>query len=116
MSNISLGKNGEEIAAKFLEKLGYKIIETNKRFSKLCEIDIIALDKETLVFVEVKTRKTDVCGHPLEAITRSKYNHIKQGLFLYLQENTKYKKYRIDAVSVLIKPEVKVEHIKNISV
>ena len=115
MTNISLGKNGEEIAAKHLEKLGYKILETNKRFSKLCEIDIIALDKNTLVFVEVKTRKTDVCGHPLEAITRTKYNHIRQGLLIYLKENPQYKKFRIDAISVLIKPELKIEHLKNIS-
>lgn len=116
MSNISFGKNGEEIAVKFLEKLGYKILETNKRFSKLCEIDIIALDKNTLVFVEVKSRKTNICGHPLEAITRNKYNHIKQGLYIYLQENPQYKKFRIDAISILIKPEVKIEHLKNISI
>lgn len=116
MSNITLGKNGEEIAVKFLEKQGYKILETNRHFSKLCEIDIIALDKNTIVFVEVKTRKTDVCGHPLEAITKTKYNHIKQGLLIYLQENPQYKKFRIDAVSVLIKPEVKIEHLKNISI
>jgi len=115
MSNISLGKNGEEIAKTHLEKMGYKILEMNRRFSKICEIDIIALDKDTLVFVEVKTRKTDICGHPLEAITRTKYNHIKQGLYIYLQENPQYKKFRIDAISVLIKPQVKVEHIKNIS-
>ena len=115
MSNISIGKNGEEIAAKYLEKQGYKIIETNKHFSRLCEIDIIALDKDTLVFVEVKTRKTDICGHPMEAITRGKYNHIKKGLFLYLQENHQYKKYRIDAISILLKPEIKIEHLKNIS-
>ena len=115
MTNISLGKNGEEIAANYIEKNGYKILETNKRFSRLCEIDIVALDKDTLVFVEVKTRKTDVCGHPFEAITRSKYNHIKQGLYIYLQENPKYKKFRIDAVSILLKPEVKIEHLKNIS-
>ena len=114
MSNISLGKNGEEIAKTHLEKAGYKILEMNRRFSKLCEVDIIALDKDTLVFVEVKTRKTDICGQPLEAITKSKYNHIRQGLYIYLQENTQYKKYRIDAISVLIKPELKVEHLKNI--
>lgn len=114
MSNLSIGKNGEEIAKNYLIKLGYKILETNKRFSRFCEIDIIALDKNTLVFVEVKTRKTDICGHPLEAITKSKYNHIKQGLLIYLQENPQYKKYRIDAISVLLKPEVKIEHLKNI--
>jgi putative endonuclease len=114
MSNISIGKNGEEIAQKYLLKQGYKILETNRKFSRFCEIDIIALDKGTLVFVEVKTRKSDVCGSPLEAITPTKYNHIKQGLFLYLQENPNYKKYRIDAISVLLKPEVKIEHLKNI--
>ena len=114
MSNLSIGQNGEEIARKYLEKQGYKILETNRRFSKLSEVDIIAQDKDTLVFVEVKTRKTDFCGHPLEAITKSKYQHIRQGLFIYLKENPKYKKYRIDAISVLLKPEVKIEHLKNI--
>ena len=114
MTNQTLGKNGEEIAKTYLSKKGYTILETNKRFSKLCEIDIIALDKNTLVFVEVKTRKTNICGHPFEAITVTKYNHIKQGLFLYLKENPQYKKYRIDAVSILLKPEVKIEHLVNI--
>ena len=114
MSNISTGKNGEEIAQKYLIKNGLKILETNKRFSRFCEIDIIAQEKDTLVFVEVKTRKTDVCGHPLEAITKTKYQHIKQGLFLYLKENPQYKKYRIDAISILLKPELKIEHLKNI--
>ena len=114
MSNISVGKQGEEIAKNYLVKNGYKIIDTNVRFSRFCEIDIIALDKKTLVFVEVKTRKTDVCGHPFEAITKSKYQHIKQGLFMYLQEHKEYKSYRIDAISILLKPEVKIEHLKNI--
>ena len=114
MTNQSIGKNGEEIAKTHLAKMGYKILDMNKHFSKLCEIDIIALDKDTLVFVEVKTRKTYICGHPMEAITKSKYNHIKQGLYIYLQENPQYKKFRIDAVSVLLKPELKIEHLKNI--
>ena len=114
MSNITVGKNGEEIARTYLEKKGFKILETNKRFSRYSEIDIIALDKSTLVFVEVKTRKTDVCGHPLEAITKTKYQHIKQGLYMYIKDNPQYKKYRIDAVSILFKPEIKIEHLKNI--
>ena len=114
MSNISIGRSGEEIARKFLEKQGYKILEMNKKFSRFSEIDIIALDKSTLVFVEVKTRKSNICGSPLEAITPTKYNHIKQGLFSYLQQNPQYKKYRIDAISILLKPELKIEHLKNI--
>lgn len=114
MSNISIGKKGEEIAKQYLEKQGYKVLETNKRFSRFCEIDIIALDKKTLVFVEVKTRSSLICGHPTEAITKTKYTHIKNGLFLYLREHPEYKSFRIDVVSVLLKPELRVEHLKNI--
>ena len=113
MTNITLGKNGEDIAKSFLEKLGYKIIETNKRFSKECEIDIIALDNKTLVFCEVKTRKTNICGSPFEAVTRKKYENIKKGLFYYLSENPQYKKFRIDAIAITLKPEMKIEQLKN---
>ena len=114
MQNKQLGQNGEDIAEKFLIKQGYKILERNRHFSRLCEIDIIAQDKDTLVFVEVKTRKTDICGHPLEAITKTKYKNIKTGLSLYLQENPNYKKYRIDVVSILLKPKLEIKHLKNI--
>ncbi len=114
MSNISVGKKGEQIALDYLKKQGYKIIETNKHFSRQCEIDIIALDKDTLVFCEVKTRTTTVCGVPFESITKTKYQNIKTGLFLYLQENPVHKKFRIDVISVTLKPELKIEHLKNI--
>ena len=114
MNNISLGKNGEELASNYLKKQGYKIIETNKRFSRLCEIDIIALDKQTLVFCEVKTRRTNFCGSPLEAITKSKYQNIKKGVFFYLQENPSYKKFRIDAISIILEPKLEISHLKNI--
>lgn len=114
MSNISIGKQGEEIAKEYLVKQGYKILDTNKRFSRQCEIDIIALDKDILVFCEVKTRSTTVCGVPLEAITKSKYQNIKTGLYLYLQENPMYKKYRIDAVAVVLNPKLEIKHLKNV--
>ncbi len=114
MINKAIGKSGEDIAKKYLEKEGYKILETNKRFSRFCEIDIIALDKNTLVFCEVKTRRTEICGSPLEAITKNKYSNIKKGIFLYLQENPQYKKFRIDAVAITLKPEVTIKHLKNI--
>ena len=114
MSNISTGKKGEELACEFLIKKGYKILEKNKHFSRFCEIDIIALDKNTLVFCEVKTRKTTVCGTPLEAITKSKYQNIKKGIFFYLQENSNYKKFRIDAISIVLEPKLEIVHLKNI--
>ena len=114
MNNITTGKKGEQLAKTYLVKQGYKILETNKHFSRQCEIDIIALDKSTLVFVEVKTRTTNICGTPFEAITKTKYQNIKNGLFLYLQENPKYKHFRIDVISIILKPELKIEHLKNV--
>lgn len=114
MNNISIGQKGEKLAQEYLIKNGYKILDTNVRFSRLCEIDIIALDKNTLVFCEVKTRKTNICGSPFEAITKSKYQNIKKGLFFYLQENPNYKKFRIDAISIILEPKLEIKHLKNI--
>lgn len=113
MGNKEVGSMGEKIACDYLTHKGFEIIERNVRFSRYCEIDIIAKKKDTLVFVEVKTRKTDFLGSPFEAITKKKYEHIKTGVFTYLQDNN-YKKFRIDAVAVTLYPELKVEHLENI--
>ena len=110
-----LGNHGEDLACKFLEKNGYKIIERNKSFSKFCEIDIIAQIKNTLVFVEVKTRKTNSFGSPLEAITKTKYSHIRQGALTYLGENSKkFSNFRIDAIGITLEPKVEIKHLQNI--
>ena len=106
MKNIATGRYGENLAYNYLLKKGYKILETNKRFSRYCEIDIIALDKDCLVFCEVKTRKTNICGSPLEAITKTKYTNIKKGIFFYLQENPNYKSFRIDAIAIVLEPKI----------
>ena len=114
-SNRELGKHGEDLACKFLEKNGYKIIERNKSFSKFCEIDIIAQIKNTLVFVEVKTRKTNSFGSPLEAITKTKYSHIRQGALTYLGENSKkFSNFRIDAIGITLEPKIEIKHLQNI--
>lgn len=114
-SNRELGNHGEDLACKFLEKNGYKIIERNRSFSKFCEIDIIAQIKNTLVFVEVKTRKTNSFGSPLEAITKTKYSHIRQGALTYLGENSKkFSNFRIDAIGITLEPKVEIKHLQNI--
>lgn len=113
--NKETGAKGEILAQEYLKKQGYEIIEINKRFSRFCEIDIIAKHKETIVFVEVKTRSSDFCGSPFEAITKTKYDNIKTGLYSYINESkVKYKKFRIDAISVILNPEIKINHLKNI--
>lgn len=114
-TNKEVGAKGELLAQEYVKKQGYEIIEVNRRFSRFCEIDIIAKDRDTLVFIEVKTRSSDFCGSPFEAITKSKYENIKTGLFTYMQESKiSYKKFRIDAISVILNPSVKINHLKNI--
>ena len=114
MNNRKFGDSGEDLACRYLEKQGYKIIERNKHYSRFCEIDIIALYKDTHVFVEVKTRKTNAFGTPMEAITKTKFENIYKGVQYYTSEN-KVKKYRIVVLGISIKPELKIEHLKNVS-
>lgn len=113
MDNKKLGNAGEDLACRYLEKNGYKILERNKHYSRFCEIDIIAQYKKTIVFVEVKTRKTNSFGVPAEAITKTKYEHLKQGMRYYLSEH-KVKEFRIDVIGITLNPELKIEHLKNI--
>jgi len=113
MNNREFGSKGEDIACEYLKKNGYKIIERNKHFSKLCEIDIIAKYKNTTVFVEVKTRKTNAFGAPAEAVTKAKYNNIKTGVLTYISEND-IRDYRIDVIAITLLPELNINHIKNI--
>ena len=67
----SLGLRGEEAAARFLKKLGYVIVARGQR-DKIGEIDLIAVDGRTVVFVEVKTRTADQKGLPAEAVDLDK--------------------------------------------
>lgn len=113
MNNRKFGDAGEDLACRYLLKNGYEILERNKHYSRFCEIDIIAKYKKTIVFVEVKTRKTNAYGTPAEAITRTKYENIRKGVQYYLSEN-KVKDYRIDVVGITLKPELIIKHLKNI--
>lgn len=114
MNNKVTGNAGEDLACRYLIRNGYEILERNKHYSRFCEIDIVAKYKSTIVFVEVKTRKTNSFGTPMEAITRSKYENIFKGVQFYLAEN-KVKNYRIDVIGITLKPELKIDHLKNIS-
>lgn len=115
VNNREIGAKGEDLAVEYLKKHGYEILERNIHFSRACELDIVAFDKKenTLVCVEVKSRRSDTCGAPLEAITRTKFMNIRKGLYSYLREHP-YKKYRIDAISVMLNTG-KIAHLKNIS-
>ena len=103
MNNKITGKLGEELAQNYLKNKGYKILESNYRFSKISEIDIIALKDKIIHFIEVKTRKNVNYGLPQEAITAKKLASIHTCAKYYLsQTKVQYNKIQIDAVAILI--------------
>ncbi len=115
MNNRELGSYGENLAKNYLIDKGYEILSTNVKFSRFCELDIVAKFDNTISFIEVKTRKTLKLGSPLEAVTETKYNNIKKGAFLFLQQsNIKYDRFQIDVIGIVLEPEIKIEHLENI--
>lgn len=113
-----LGKKGEDLAVEFLIRKGYKIIERNfsKRYG---EIDIVAKDGDTLVFIEVKTRTSNTFGSPLEAVTHWKIKSlVKTANFYKLRHPQLPDDMRIDVVAIDYSNNVerpKVELIKSIT-
>ena len=85
MSKISTGRDGEKIAVAYLKKQGYSIFETNFR-CPLGEIDIIAREKNEIVFIEVKTRRSSKLGYPEQAVGMRKQSKLSQLALWYLQE------------------------------
>ena len=99
-----------------MKKLGYKILEKNWKYSRIGEIDLIAKDKDTIVFVEVKYRRTNTYGSAIEAITLKKLTKIYQSALAYLEQTQlKYKNYRIDIIAIDKIAEPEIQHYKNIS-
>ena len=97
----NLGKSGEEKAAVYLKNSGYSILERNFKNS-LCEIDIIAKDSHTLCFVEVKTRRSELFGSPLEAISKFKQRKLSQVALSYLKHRQLMDtKARFDIVAII---------------
>lgn len=114
MHNQLIGKRGEKIAKEYLKKNGYKIITTNY-YTKFGEIDIIAEEKDTLVFIEVKTRTNKKYGEAIEAINYKKQKSILKVAEYYISKHKMYdKNIRIDAVEVLISDKILVKLTKEI--
>ena len=118
MTTVSTGNRGEALACEYLKKQGYKILERNWRI-KGGEIDIVAKDREYLVFIEVKTRWSHEYGLPAESMTWWKIRHLLKTAKFYLQRiGWGDGPYRLDFVSIDYadspsKPEI--ELIKNIT-
>ncbi len=134
MNNTTFGRIGEEAAAKYLQKKGYRILAENYSAGG-GELDIVAYHKKTLVFVEVKTRSGNLFGSPAQAVDEKKIALLHSAGNAFIKEqcpsgrvpvfypfnitvSRKYKRVRYDIVEVFLKRRAqtpdKINHIQNI--
>jgi putative endonuclease len=107
------GKNAEDIAAAFLESKGMRIVERNFHFGRAGEIDLIAEDGETLVFIEVKSRSSTLYGSPEEAVTPAKRRALRKAAegYLYVR-GVADRECRFDVVTIrLYAAEPEITHL-----
>lgn len=114
-----LGKRGEEIAETYLKSHGYQVIERNFK-ARYGEIDIVAKEGKTLVFIEVKTRYSKAFGPPQEAVTPWKIKSLIKTAYFYKLIHPKLpEEMRIDVVAISLSSAAsgveKIELIKNIT-
>jgi putative endonuclease len=114
-SNITLGEQGESIAVAYLKGQKFTIIARNFR-CKAGEVDIVARDGTTFVFVEVKTRRTLSCGSPQASVTPFKQRQNSKAALTWLAKNRLQEAAaRFDVIAILLRdhqvPEI--EHIRN---
>lgn len=106
-----IGREGEDVAASYLIQKGYRIVARNWRYGPK-EIDIVARDGETMVFVEVKTRSTLAFELPQEAVTKKKMKNLVEAADAYMLQYNIELEGRFDIVGVLNGNSPKViEHI-----
>lgn len=113
-SRKNIGAAGEREASRFLQKKGYKIVSNNYR-SRFGEIDIIAKDKGTTVFIEVKTRSSSEFGSPADSVNYYKLRKlIKTSQFYVSRFNIS--DYRFDVIEVCLQEgEFYVNHLENVT-
>lgn len=116
--NFTKGRAGEAIAAAYLKKHGFEVIEQNWR-SKFGEIDIVATKNETLLFIEVKLKYGDKFGSPEEMLTKTKIQQVLNNAEVYLLAHRKFMcfKKRIDGICIVMEGEhvARITHYENIS-
>jgi|SRR3989344_7577205 len=115
-SKTEVGRLGEDLARKYLEKKGYKILEQNYR-TRYAEIDLVARHKDVLVFVEVRTKIGERFGTPEETLNAKKLQKVKRNAFSYAAHMKWNKLYRIDAVCIVLAPDrtpKRIAHYENV--
>ncbi len=111
---MPLKSQGEDLACQLLLKKGFKIFERNYRL-KFGEIDIIAFNKKTLVFVEVKTRSNKKYGEPFEAVNISKQKRLKKLADSFIAfHKPQAESFRFDVIGILVNEDrTEIIHIEN---
>lgn len=116
--NRELGAQGEELAAQYLVSLGYRLLERNWRHGRAGELDLVMSDGQTVVAVEVKTRRGTGYGHPLEAITVAKASRLRRLLLAWVRDRRpRAARLRVDAVGIVLSPtdEPRITHLRGIA-
>lgn len=111
----SKGSWGEDKAAERLRGEGWKIEAVRYRVDRRNELDIVAWEGDTLVFVEVKTRQLERFGRPIESVNRAKRFHLSRAAVRYLSRRRKQPRYfRFDVIEIVGTPDhFRLEHIRN---
>lgn len=113
MATAERGRFGEELAAKFLRKKRYKIVEMNYR-CRMGEIDLIVENRHYLVFVEVKLRKNADFAQAMEFVDFHKQNRLKRTAMLYLSQNETEKQCRFDVIEIYVSEDLKKPQIRHL--
>lgn len=109
---IKTGNRGEQIAADFLVKKGYEILERNYRY-KHSEIDLIVKKTDLLVFVEVKTRSSTSFGEPEDFVDGKKSEKIFEGADHYIFQINWQQAIRFDIISVVMNAAPEISHFED---
>ena len=111
-NNLLIGKTGEELAVSFLKEIGYEILHTNLRLEKV-EVDIVAKDKNQIVFVEVKTRSSAMV-EPEKAVNKSKQKNLQRAAEIFLEERQLKNELRFDISGIVQqKNNTDIEHFED---
>ncbi|MDR0971702.1 MAG: YraN family protein [Bacteroidales bacterium] len=111
-NNKSFGDKGERIALEYLIEKKYLILETNYKSGRN-EVDIIAKHRGDIVFIEVKTRATEVFIHPEEAVNLEKQRSIISVANNYILKNNIFANARFDIISIILNEKIEINHIEN---
>ncbi|WP_457571354.1 YraN family protein [Desulfovulcanus sp.] len=112
--HLRVGRSGEDLAASYLRKKGYKILDRNWRCN-FGELDLVCRHKQVIVFVEVKTRSASTSVLPSEALTHHKRKRLLKTATLYLSKNGLWdQRCRFDLICVILENNsADIEHVQN---